>query len=171
VDIILPVIVLGALGAIFGLWLSFAQKLFFVQKDPHIEGVVSLLPGSNCGACGKAGCYGLAEALAKGDVKTIACPVAPEEKKSEIAGILGIKMKEEVKQVAAIICGGGTKCSDKFIYDGPKDCNIANLLMSGPKACDYACVGFGSCVDACLFGAMKMGPDGLPKIDDEKCTG
>jgi len=170
-SILVPIIVLGSLGAIFGLWLIFAQKIFAVHTDPRIEHIFALLPGSNCGACGKAGCFGLAEALAKGAVETISCPSAEQETKEEISELLGIKFSQAVKQIATLICGGGAVCKDKFQYQGPSDCNIATLLMGGHKACNYACIGFGSCVTVCPFDAIHMGEDELPVIDIERCTG
>lgn len=170
-SILLPVIILGALGIIFGLWLGFMQKLFFVKKDPRIEHILSLLPGSNCGACGQAGCYGLAEALASGEINSIICPVVHDQEREDIAKVLGINTPQTEKSVATLICGGGTACKDNFQYHGIEDCNIATLVMNGPKSCTFGCIGFGSCAKACLFNAIKMGKDGLPKIDPAKCTG
>ncbi|MFH1645971.1 MAG: RnfABCDGE type electron transport complex subunit B [Candidatus Omnitrophota bacterium] len=169
-SILLPVIVLGSLGAVFGCWLIFAQKIFAVQSDPKIEHIFALLPGSNCGACGMAGCHGLAEALATGNVETISCPVAEDEARGKIAEIVGITVSAAHKSVATLICGGGAKCKENFHYSGPKDCNSASIILGGHKSCAYACLGFGTCVSACLFDAISMGDDGLPVIDKEKCT-
>ena len=169
-NILLPVVVLGALGVIFGVWLGFMQKLFFVKKDPRIEQILSLLPGSNCGACGQAGCYGLAETLAKGELKSITCPVVHEQEREDIADALGINVAQAEKNVATLICGGGTRCKDNFQYHGIEDCNIATLVMNGPKSCTFGCIGFGSCVQVCLFNAIRIGKDGLPEIDPAKCT-
>ena len=33
------------------------------------------------------------------------------------------------------------------------------------------CIGLGSCVKACPFGALSIGPDHLPVVDENKCTG
>ena len=169
-SILAPIIVLGILGAIFGLWLGFVQRFFVVKKDPRIEHIFSLLPGSNCGACGQAGCFGLAEALSKGEVETITCPVAHEQEREKIAGILGINVKAKEKTAATLTCGGGIRCKDNFEYHGVEDCNAAILIMNGPKACAFGCVGMGSCARACPFGAINMGDDGLPEISVEKCT-
>ena len=38
-NILAPIAVLGVLGAIFGLWLGFVQRLFVVKKDPRTEPV------------------------------------------------------------------------------------------------------------------------------------
>lgn len=169
-QILLPVIILGALGAIFGLWLTFAQKIFAVKTDPKIDHIFSLLPGSNCGACGKAGCYGLAEALAKGDVDTITCPVVQSEDKQAIAKLMGVEVQEAEKQVATLLCGGGARCKENFRYKGPHDCRIANLIFGAHKACGFGCTGLGTCVGVCPFDAIKMDGDNLPKIDPHKCT-
>ncbi len=169
-SILLPVIVLGALGAIFGLWLGFVQRLFVVNKDPRTEHVFSLLPGSNCGACGHAGCYGLAEALARGDINTITCPVVHEREKEEISKTLGINTSAENKKVATLICGGGIKCRNNFEYNSIEDCAMAALILNGPKACAFGCIGFGSCVKACMFDAITMDENKLPRVNAEKCT-
>ena len=169
-EILLPIIVLGSLGALFGLWLAFVQKIFVVKKDERTEHIFTLLPGSNCGACGKAGCFGLAQALSKGELDTITCPILHEKEREEIAEYLGIKVEEEHKKVATLICNGGNTCKDKFRYHGPKECDIANLMLEGPKACAFGCIGFGTCVSACPFGAIRMNEQSLPEIDIEKCT-
>ncbi|NQT95476.1 MAG: RnfABCDGE type electron transport complex subunit B [Candidatus Omnitrophica bacterium] len=169
-EILLPVIVLGSLGLLFGIWLAIGQKMLAVEHDERTEHIFSLLPGSNCGACGKAGCYGLAEALSKGNVESINCPVVNENERGEIADILGISAGEEIKNIATLICGGGNRCKDKFQYHGVEGCSAATLLMDGPKACTYGCIGFGSCVESCPFGAIVMGEDNLPRIIPEKCT-
>jgi Na+-translocating ferredoxin:NAD+ oxidoreductase RNF subunit RnfB len=169
-NIVTPVLVLGSLGAVFGLWLAIVQKVFAVTKDKRIEHIFSLLPGSNCGACGKAGCHGLAEALAKGEVENITCPVLHEDQRTQIAGILGIEQGQTTKKIATLICAGGRQAKDKLHYNGPQDCNISILLMGGPKACAFGCVGFGSCEKVCPFDAISIQENGLPKIDAEKCT-
>jgi Na+-translocating ferredoxin:NAD+ oxidoreductase RNF subunit RnfB len=159
------------MGIVFALWLIFAQRLFAVKQDPKIEHIFSLLPGSNCGVCGRAGCHGLAEALARGEVKDIICPVVHEKEREEIADILGIKVAERTKEIATLICGGGVNCKDKFVYQGPKDCRTADLIFGAHKACNFGCIGFGTCMEACPFKAISMGEDNLPRIDPEKCTG
>jgi Na+-translocating ferredoxin:NAD+ oxidoreductase subunit B len=112
----------------------------------------------------------LAEALAKGEVDTITCPVAHEREREEIAEIVGINVKAKEKTVATLICGGGTKCKDNFEYHGVEDCNAAVLIMNGPKACTFGCMGMGSCVKACPFGAISMGDNKLPRINPARCT-
>ena len=54
--------IVGAIGAIIGLVLAFASNVFYVE-DPRFDLLVENLPGFNCGACGYAGCSGMAESL------------------------------------------------------------------------------------------------------------
>lgn len=60
-NIIIPVILTGVLSGVLGLLISVISKIFFVEKNEKIESIYKMLPGYNCGACGKAGCMGLAE--------------------------------------------------------------------------------------------------------------
>ena len=39
------------------------------------------------------------------------------------------------------------------------------------KVCRIGCLGLGTCVRACIFDALSIGSDGLPKVDQTKCTG
>ncbi|MDD5505033.1 MAG: RnfABCDGE type electron transport complex subunit B [Candidatus Omnitrophica bacterium] len=167
--ILAPVIILGTIGAVFGLWLGFVEKLFAVSKDPRIERIFSLLPGSNCGACGQAGCMGLAEALSSGDAKSVTCPAVHDQERKTIAEIIGQKDIHKEKTVAVLLCGGGNKCKDNYQYYGVKDCLAADLILKGPKACAFGCIGMANCLRACPFNAISMGDDGLPRIDRGKC--
>ncbi len=165
------ILVLGLLGLCFGLTLAYATKIFSVKIDPRIEKIAYVLPGANCGACGRGGCMGLAESLIKGPMPdTVFCPPGGEEVSKRISEILGIETKEQIKTKITIVCNGGINAKDKFIYRGIEDCNAALTYYDGQKLCRYACLGFGSCVRACPFGAMKMGEDGLPFADDKLCT-
>jgi len=38
------------------------------------------------------------------------------------------------------------------------------------ELCNFGCLGHGSCAKACPFSAIKMNANGLPMIDEEKCT-
>ena len=53
--VIMAVAVLGILGAVFGLILAYASKVFAVEKDPREEAILGCLPGANCGGCGYTG--------------------------------------------------------------------------------------------------------------------
>ena len=65
-NILVPVLTLSGLGVIFGAGLAIAARKFCVATDPRLEKIYAKLPGANCGACGKPGCIGFAEALIQG---------------------------------------------------------------------------------------------------------
>lgn len=88
-DIIIPALVLGGLGLIFGIGLSLASKKFSIRQDPLLDKILALLPGANCGACSKAGCLGFAESLLAGGINIQGCKVNTEVKNQEIAKVLG----------------------------------------------------------------------------------
>jgi len=170
-EILIPIITLSGLGLLFGLGLAVASKKFCVHVDPRQEQVLDKLPGANCGACGQAGCMGFSEALIKGSCSVDRCPVMKQEDKKDVAGILGVELKETVRLVAVLHCNGGKKVKDRFRYQGLKDCVAANQLQGGQKACVWGCLSFGSCVKVCPFGAITMSEEtGLPIIDEAKCT-
>lgn len=66
-------VVIGAIGAIIGLILALASQIFHVEVDPRFEKIVANLPGFNCGACGYAGCSGMAEGLLAGEANVTSC--------------------------------------------------------------------------------------------------
>ena len=55
-NVIAAIAVLSILGALFGLVLAVASKVFEVKKDPREEEILSHLAGANCGGCGFPGC-------------------------------------------------------------------------------------------------------------------
>lgn len=169
-DLLLPVAAMAALGLIFGVGLAYALKIFGIKIDPAIALILSRLPGTNCGACGKAGCAGFAEALKKGEVVPSGCVVSNDEAKRSIAKILGVEYEPKVKTIATLLCNGGKRAKDKYSYRGIKSCKAASLIFGGQKACAFGCLGLGDCVEACPFDAIKIGEDGLPVVDQARCT-
>jgi len=87
--ILIAVLILLAISAVLGLLLAVASKFLKVEQDERIDKVIELLPGYNCGACGKAGCAAFAEALVNGEVKAVSgCKVIKPDKKQEIKDYL-----------------------------------------------------------------------------------
>lgn len=168
-DILIPILTLGFLGLLFGVGLAVASKRFAVQIDPRLEKIQGLLPGSNCGACGGAGCFGFAEDILSGKRSVDACRVSAYAVKERIAELLGQKIEEKTKLVAAPYCYGGKKVGERFLYKGIKECTAANLLLGGQKNCSFGCLGFGDCVKVCPFDAIRMSEEGMPVVDESKC--
>lgn len=77
-------LIMLAVGAALGLLLSIASDKFKVEEDPRLEKVTNLLPGYNCGACGKTGCAGLANSLITKETNVIICKPIKADKRDEI---------------------------------------------------------------------------------------
>ena len=170
-NIIAAIAVLGALGALFGLILSVASKIFEVKKDPREEAILSHLAGANCGGCGFPGCDGLASAIAAGTAAVNACPVGGPAVADKIAAIMGVEGGASEKKVAFVKCKGTCdKTRVQYNYFGIDDCaKVAVVPGAGEKACSYGCMGYGSCVKACAFDAIHV-VDGVAVVDKEKCV-
>ncbi len=165
-------IIMGGLGLLAGAGLAIASKVFYVYVDPKIEEVEMALPGANCGGCGYAGCAASAAAMVAGKAPPNACVAASKEVIATIARILGVAVTEKEPDLARVNCTYGVKEADlKHIYGGLEDCRAASLLSGGSKVCPIGCLGLGTCVRECPFGALSMGPDQLPVVNKEKCTG
>ena len=170
---IISLISLGALGFVFSVGLAVAAKKLAVEGDPRVDQINEALPGANCGACGFAGCRNFAESVAGGQAQPNGCPVGGAAVAKKIAEILGVETGEvPSRKVAQVLCKGGhAEATQRAEYNGPKDCRIANVTQGGDKGCTYGCLGFGTCVAACPFGAMEMNENGLPVVFEDKCTG
>lgn len=167
--VVYSMIVLSALGGIFGLILAFASKVFYVETDPRVDKILDKLPGANCGGCNFPGCAALAEAIAGGKAAPDFCAPGGSETAKEVAGIMGLEVTEKEKDVAVIHCNGHA-VEDKYGYNGEPDCRAANLLQVGQKNCSFGCLGFGTCVEACQFNALVIGENGLPFVIEENCV-
>jgi Na+-translocating ferredoxin:NAD+ oxidoreductase RNF subunit RnfB len=168
-DILLPVLILGGLGVIFGIGLSIASKKLTVAADPRLERIHGLLPGANCGACGGAGCFGFAEDLLSGKRSPDACKIADDAIKEKIASVLGETLQKKTPMTAVLHCYGGKKVGERAVYQGIEDCIAADGVQGGQKDCVWGCLGFGTCARVCPFGAIMMLPEGIPRVDEAQC--
>lgn len=169
--ILQSVLVMSSVSIVVGLMLSFAAKKFKVETDPRKEAILSLLPGANCAACGYAGCEQYAEALVNENVDVTLCKPGGLEVSNKIAEILGKEVSSVERKVAVVLCNGGLRAKDEFLYLGIKRCEVAIKFYDGYKMCKYGCLGFGDCVEACPFGAIKINENGIAQVDMLKCTG
>jgi len=166
-------IVLGGLGIIFGIGLAIASRIFHVDVDPKIEKIEECLPGANCGACGYAGCSQYAESIVKDNEDIDLCAPGGDEVIAKIAKIMGKKAGKKEPQIALIKCQSGGNDNTKFKYKnkGIKSCQAAMELDGGHNVCEYGCLGFNDCVDACHFYAIEVDENNMRYVDPEKCTG
>ena len=180
-SVLIAIAVLGGLGLVFGLVLAAASKVFYVETDPRLDQLNECLPGANCGGCGYAGCGAYAEAVLKGEAPIGACASGGNECAQAMAAIMGVKAETVTRRVALVRCSGartydkdgnltrGSKI--KAEYEGFRDCLSASKVGgNGPISCKYGCLGFGSCVKACKYGALSV-KNGVAVVDEDLCVG
>ena len=162
---------MAILGSALASVLAIANRRLYVYEDPRIEQVEDMLPHTNCGACGTAGCRAFAEALIEGAVKPGECTVNNAETSQEIADFLGVDLGQQEKRTARLACAGGSHVARmRAHYDGLASCRAADVISGGAKACTWGCLGLGDCEDVCEFDAIQLDQFGLPVVDVDLCT-
>lgn len=135
-----------------------------------VRKILSLLPGSDCkglGGCGRKTCLDCAEAIADGESVAL-CPACDQDRVDAIAEALGTETEKARDQVAFVFCSGSAAGKERA--GQYKSCEEAVEKGFKRGECKDGCVGVGSCVDSCEFGAMSL-EDGRIVIDKDKCTG
>ena len=170
--IIYTIISLCAIGIASAVILYFVAQKFKVEEDPRIDTVESILPGANCGGCGKPGCRGFAEATVKAtSLDGLFCPVGGAETMTKVAAALGMEVTVQTPQIAVVRCNGTCDHRQRTSqYDGYKSCAFEHSLYRGETDCTFGCLGCGDCVTACPFDAIHMDENGLPVVSEEKCV-
>jgi Na+-translocating ferredoxin:NAD+ oxidoreductase RNF subunit RnfB len=169
--ILITLIVSVLLAFLIGVGLGFFQQKFKVERDPKIDQIREALPGANCGACGFPGCDSYAEAVAGGETPPNKCSVGGSRVAIILAEILGVSVSAEDTMAVVRCQGTHDKAPKKGHYVGIPSCGAAKLSAGGTKLCAWGCYGYGDCEANCPFDAIKVGEDGIPHVDDKKCTG
>lgn len=158
-------------GLITGLAVGLVVKFFAVEEDPLLSSVNEQMPGSNCGACGFAGCAGYAAALTKGEATLGACPSMSETAILNICKLLGVEEVKQERKIAIVFCSGDDEhASRRAFYNGVNNCRDAMLVSAGAKSCTYGCIGLGACARACPYGAIEMTDKNIAVVHPELCV-
>jgi electron transport complex protein RnfB len=172
---ITAMLAIGILSALFGLLLGYAAIRFRVEGDPVVDQVDALLPQTQCGQCGFAGCRPYAEAIAAGEADINQCPPGGETTIQALADLLGVDVKplnEEhgvhAEKAVAVIdentCIGCTLC----IQACPVDAILGSAKHMHTVIADE-CTGCKLCLPPCPVDCIDMVP--IPQtIDDWKWT-
>lgn len=123
-----------------------------------------LLPQTQCGQCGYAGCRPYAEAMAHGEAGVDHCPPGGDAGARVLAKVLGVEARPfdrsrgnyKPPQVAVVIeadCIGCTKC----IQACPVDAIVGGAKLMH-TVIDPLCTGCELCVPACPVDCIVMEP-------------
>jgi RnfABCDGE-type electron transport complex B subunit len=169
--VLISAAVMLGISCFFGVVLALSHRFLHVEQDPRIEQVESMLPGTNCGACGKPGCASFAESLVEGETVPGQCTVSSSDGVQAIAAFLGVEAGFQEKRVARLHCAGGKSSVRQLAeYKGVTSCRAAYVVNGGGKACPWGCLGLGDCDEVCGFDAIHMNDESLPVVSVDRCT-
>ena len=122
-EILIPVIIVAAIGLVLGLGLALAGKFLSEAPDEKFEAIRNALPGANCGACGFTGCDDYANAVKDGTAEPNLCIPGGKDTAAKLSEVLGVEVDTKEK-VAFVACNGDCfKASTKFAYSGVATCD------------------------------------------------
>lgn len=152
---------LALLGVLLGTLLGIAARCLAVEEDPLEADLEALLPGSQCGQCGFAGCRPAAAAVAAGTAAVTMCPPGGRPVAAALAARLGVEADlsaagATVPKVAVINeadCTGCSRCIQTCLSDG-----IVGARRQLHTVLSDACHGCGKCVEECVSDAIRLVP-------------
>lgn len=156
--------VIAGLAATFGLLLGFAATRFKIEADPIVDQIDALLPQTQCGQCGFAGCRPYAQAIAAGEADINQCPPGGEATILALADLLGRDPKplnaehgeHTEKMVARIdehLCIGCTLCIQACPVDA-----ILGAAKHMHTVIESECTGCKLCIAPCPVDCISMVP-------------
>ncbi len=162
--------VLGSLGVVSGIVLAVSFSRLKVEDDPLVEEILQALPDINCGACGYASCHAYAELVAEGKAPADMCAPGGPETEEKIIRIKGgdLSSEKKIPKNAVVHCKPQKRIFSAG-YCGIETCSAANISGAG-LLCRFGCLGFGDCLAACPFDAIKINSSGAAEVIPEKCT-
>ncbi|MGA0024826.1 MAG: RnfABCDGE type electron transport complex subunit B [Burkholderiales bacterium] len=136
---------------------------------PDIDAVDALLPQTQCGLCGHAGCRPYAEAIANGDAAINRCPPGGDELIAEIAALLGVGtlpldtacgtiMPPATAFIDEAACIGCTLCISACPVDA-----IVGASRRMHTVIAGECTGCALCLPPCPVDCITLAPTGAPR--------
>ncbi len=158
------ILTITLLAALFGLLLGYANIRFHVEGDPITDQIEKILPQTQCGQCGFAGCRPYAEAIAGGEAEINLCPPGGESTMIALADLLGRDpvpvggegSVEKPKAIALIReneCIGCTLCLQACPVDA-----IIGAAKQLHVVIASECTGCERCLPPCPVNCIEMQP-------------
>ena len=163
--VLIAVLTLSFIAGSFGLILGYAAIRFKVEGNPIVDQIDAVLPQTQCGQCGFAGCRPYAEAIAKGEAPINQCPPGGESTIVALADLLDTEVLElnaehgehsEVPLVAVIDemnCIGCTLCIQACPVDA-----ILGSAKHMHTIIESECTGCELCLPPCPVDCIDMVP-------------
>ena len=157
------VLALSALAGLLGSLLGFAAIRFKVEGDPLVEQIEAVLPQTQCGQCGYAGCRPYAEAIAAGEAEINLCPPGGANGIAALADVLGREppattdTNAEPPRLLAVIdeqhCIGCTLCIQACPVDA-----ILGAAKHMHTVIARECTGCALCIAPCPVDCIHLVP-------------
>ncbi|HHX22070.1 MAG TPA: RnfABCDGE type electron transport complex subunit B, partial [Clostridiales bacterium] len=98
-SILYAVGLLGGIGILAGLVLTFADSKFHVEVDEREARVREAVSGANCGVCGYPGCAAFAAAVVRGEAPVNGCLPGGAKAAEALAEIMGLNAEAQERMV------------------------------------------------------------------------
>jgi len=141
------IIAISLMALLFGLLLGFAAIQFKVEGDPIADQIDKILPQTQCGQCGFAGCRPYAEAIAAGEADINRCPPGGEANIQALADLLDVEAKP---------------LDDEYGVEKPKMLAVID---------EDRCIGCTLCIQACPVDAILGSAKHMHTVITSECTG
>ncbi len=146
--VLVAIFTLGFIAGSFGLILGYAAVRFRVEGNPIADQVDALLPQTQCGQCGFAGCRPYAEAIANGEAPINQCPPGGQATIVALADLLDVEPLELNEE-----------------HGEHSDIPMVAFID------EQTCIGCTLCIQACPVDAILGSAKHMHTIIADECTG
>ncbi len=146
-ELLTAILTISGIAVAMGIVLGYASVFFAVEGDPVADKIDALLPQTQCGQCGFAGCRPYAEAMAAGEAEINKCPPGGEVTMIALADLLD---------------RDPLSLEDEEAADKPKSLAVIR---------EDECIGCTLCIQACPVDAILGAAKQMHTVIAEECTG